>query len=100
MQHVDLVAALRERGMSYEAAVAFLDTSPELAFSVWCHCGSHLPSTWHRGYAVVMLDNGDEASTSVSAGRHIIRSALDAVRAHHEGGSQMAFLDICYDSTC
>ncbi len=60
-QEVDLVDSLKECGFSSQAAEAYLDTCPALTFSVWCLCGTEQPSAWQRGFACVVLDNGEDS---------------------------------------
>ena len=61
LQEVDLVDSLVESGFSQWGAEAYLDTCPALVFSVWCLCGTDQPSAWQRGFACVVLDNGEDS---------------------------------------
>ena len=62
-QEVNLLRSLVAEGMTPTAAIAYLDSCPPISFSVWCYCGAEQPSSWHRGYAVVVLDNGRDSGT-------------------------------------
>jgi len=39
-------------------AIQFLDSCPEMEFSVWVSCGDDQPEQWRNGFAAVVLDNG------------------------------------------
>ena len=39
-------------------AADYLDTSPEIEFSVWASCGDKQPDAWQKGFAAVVLDDG------------------------------------------
>lgn len=60
------MAALRQQGVHPTDAAAFLDTCPEIEFSVWISCGDGQPDHWQNGFAVVVLDNGLDNGAGIS----------------------------------
>lgn len=77
MQEIDLVDSLMESGFSSLAAAAYMDTCPPLVFSVWCLSGTDQPSSWQRGFACVVLDNGQDSGAGQSHSSESYNCALN-----------------------
>lgn len=73
LQEVNLLRRLVEQGMSISMAAAYLDSCPSIEFSVWCYCGHDQPSSWHRGYAVCVLDNGRDSGVGTAISQSLNR---------------------------